>query len=134
MVFGGTFQIIDIKTSTKGWNSYAKKDEEKHFQLILYKKYFSEQFGVPIDDIDIEFFIVKRKLYDNVDFPQKRVQIFKPPSGKVKLNKATKAINDFIDESFSKTGYKEREFEKNPSKWNCRFCPFSESPELCDKS
>ena len=34
-----TFQIIDIKTSTKGWNKYAKKDEEKHFQLVLYKKF-----------------------------------------------------------------------------------------------
>ncbi len=37
-----TFKIIDIKTSTKGWNSYDKKNEDKHFQLILYKKFFSE--------------------------------------------------------------------------------------------
>jgi len=128
------FYIIDIKTSTKGWNAKAKKDEIKQFQLILYKKYFSEQFGVPLEDIDIEFFIVKRKLYENLDFPQKRVQLFKPPSGKVKLNRATKAINDFINESFTKSGYKEREFQQNPSKWNCRFCPFSDNPELCDKS
>ena len=26
-----TFKIIDIKTSTKGWGSYAKKDESKQF-------------------------------------------------------------------------------------------------------
>ena len=51
-----TFKIIDIKTSTKGWNSYAKKDENKHFQLILYKQYFSEQYGIPLDKIEIEFF------------------------------------------------------------------------------
>ena len=32
-----TFKIIDIKTSTSGWNDYAKKDENKQFQLLLYK-------------------------------------------------------------------------------------------------
>jgi RecB family exonuclease len=30
-----TFKIIDIKTSTKGWNKYTKKDESKQFQLVL---------------------------------------------------------------------------------------------------
>jgi len=59
-----TFKIIDIKTSTKGWNQYDKKNEDKHFQLILYKKFFSEQYGIPLDKIDIEFFIVKRKVLD----------------------------------------------------------------------
>ena len=27
-----TFKIIDIKTSTKGWNKFAKADENKQFQ------------------------------------------------------------------------------------------------------
>jgi hypothetical protein len=44
----------------------------------------------PIDNIDIEYFIVKRKLHGNPDFPDPRVQIHVPASGKVKLNKATK--------------------------------------------
>ena len=44
-----TFKIIDIKTSTKGWNDYSKKDENKQFQLLLYKQYFSEQYGIPLD-------------------------------------------------------------------------------------
>lgn len=128
------FYIIDIKTSTRGWNDRAKKDEIKQFQLILYKKFFSEQFGIPVEDIDIEFFIVKRKLYEESDFPQKRVQHFKPASGKVKLNKATKTLNNFIEDAFNKNGYKERNYEPNPSKFNCMFCPFSENPELCDKA
>ena len=55
-----TFKIIDIKTSTNGWNDYAKKDENKQFQLLLYKQYFSEQYGIPLDKIEIEFFILKR--------------------------------------------------------------------------
>ena len=46
------FHIIDIKTSTSGWNARAKKDEDKQFQLILYKK-FSEQYGVPLEKIEM---------------------------------------------------------------------------------
>lgn len=86
-----TFKIIDIKTSTKGWNDYAKKDEDKQYQLLLYKQFFSEQYGIPLDKIDIEFFILKRKVLDmddeNIMSPYQayRVQQFTPPSEK-KLN------------------------------------------------
>ena len=58
------FKIIDIKTSTRGWDDKTKKDETKQLQLVLYKKYYSQQFGVPEDNIDIEFFIVKRKVWE----------------------------------------------------------------------
>ena len=126
-----TFKIIDIKTSTKGWNDYNKKDEDKQFQLILYKKFFSKQFGVPIDSIDIEFFIVKRKLYEDCDFPQKRVQEFVPASGKVKLGKATRALDSFLEECFVGNSYREKEMETNPSKFNCGFCPFKDDTKLC---
>ena len=133
-----TFKIIDIKTSTKGWNQYDKKNEDKHFQLILYKKFFFEQYGIPLDKIDIEFFIVKRKVLswddDNIMSPHQayRVQTFTPPSGKIKLNRAINAINDFIKECFNSSGnIKEKEYIKSPSKWNCTFCPFKEEQELC---
>lgn len=129
-----TFKIIDIKTSTKGWNDKTKKDEIKQFQLVLYKKFFSEQFGVPVDNIDIEFFIVKRKIYENADFPIPRIQTFKPASGKVKLNKATNALNEFIEEVFDKKGYKDKKHKATPSKWDCTFCPFKDNPELCSAS
>ena len=133
-----TFKIIDIKTSTKGWNSFAKKDENKHFQLILYKKFFSEQYGIPLDKIDIEFFIVKRKVLswddEKIMSPHQayRVQTFVPPSGKIKINRAKTAINDFIVECFSPNGIiKDIEYPKSPSKWNCTFCPYGEDKELC---
>ena len=126
-----TFKIIDIKTSTKGWNKYAKNDEDKEFQLILYKKFFAKQFGVPIEKVDIEFFIVKRKLYEDLDFPQKRVQEFSPASGKVKLNRATRALDEFLEECFIENKYTEKEMEPNPSKFNCNFCPFKDDKELC---
>lgn len=126
-----TFKIIDIKTSTNGWNKYAKKDENKQFQLVLYKKFFAEQFGVPIDSIDVEFFIVKRKLYDDCDFPQKRVQEFAPASGKVKLTKATRSLNEFLEECFVRNKFSSKEMLPNPSKFNCGFCPYKDDKELC---
>ena len=133
-----TFKIIDIKTSTKGWNKFAKKDESKQYQLLLYKQYFSEQYNIPLDKIEIEFFILKRKVLDwdddKIMSPHQayRVQTFTPPSGKIKLNRAKNAINDFIKECFNSSGnIKEREYIKSPSKWNCTFCPFKEEQELC---
>ena len=84
------FTIIDIKTSTRGWHDKMKKNEDKQFQLILYKKYFSELYNIPLEKINIKFFIVKRKLYEECDWPQTRIQEFRPPSGKIKLNRATK--------------------------------------------
>lgn len=122
-----TFKIIDIKTSTKGWSDYAKKDEIKQFQLVLYKKYFAEQFNIPIENINIEFFIVKRKIYDHPDFVIPRIQTFTPASGKVKLNKATKELNEFIEKTFDRKGYREKEHTPTPSKWNCTFCSFRDT-------
>lgn len=126
-----TFKIIDIKTSTRGWNAKVKKDEDKHFQLILYKKFFSEQFGIPEKDIDIEFLITRRKVYLDGEYPQKRIQEFKPASGRNKLAKATKVLNEFITTVFDKNGYKEKNYHPQPSKWNCTFCPFKEDQKLC---
>ena len=129
-----TFKIIDIKTSTRGWNAKVKKDEDKQFQLILYKKFFSEQFNIPIGNIDIEFFILKRKVFNHPDYVIPRIQTFTPASGKVKLNKADKALNGFIEEVFDKKGYKDKNYTPTPSKWNCTFCPFKDNSELCGVS
>ena len=127
------FKIIDIKTSTSGWFKWAKEDETKQFQLLLYKRFFSQQYGVPEDDIEIEFFILKRKLWKNSKYPQNHIQLFDPPSGLMKTNAAHNAMNSFINECFDGKGdYKqERDFEKNPSKKSCMFCPYKEDKELC---
>ena len=129
-----TFKIIDIKTSKSGWDDKTKKDEIKQLQLVLYKKFYSQQFGVPEDSIDIEFFIVKRKVWEESPFPISRIQEFTPASGKVKMNKATNTLNLFIEEVFNHDGsYKNKIFEPNPSKYSCMFCPFKDNKELCDK-
>lgn len=133
-----TFKIIDIKTSTRGWKDQDKKNEDKQFQLLLYKQFFSEQYNIPLDKIDIEFFIVKRKVLDWDDeklmSPHQayRVQTFTPPSGKIKLNRAKESINYFITTCFTTGGeIKEILYPKNISKWNCSYCPFKEDKENC---
>jgi hypothetical protein len=123
------FIIIDIKTSTKGWNDKAKKDKSKQHQLVLYKKFFAEQYKVDINTIDIEFFIVRRKIWENSDYPIHRVQQFSPPSGKTSVNRATKSLNEFLDNCFTKEGYSTKEMEATPND-NCRWCPYHKT-HLC---
>ena len=126
------FIIIDIKTSTRGWNDKAKKDKSKQHQLVLYKKFFAQQYNIPIDDIDIEFFIVKRKLYESQDFVIKRIQQFRPPSGKTSVNRATKSLNEFLDNCFTSEGYNEKDMPETPNN-NCKWCPYFKT-HLCSST
>jgi hypothetical protein len=122
-------KIIDIKTSRQGWGKKEKSDENKQFQLIAYKKYFSELYNVPIENIEIEFMIVKRKIFESDIYVIKRVQQFKPASGKVKLNKVTKSIESFIERAFDRNGYKEVDHQPKLN-GNCKWCPFYKT-HLC---
>ena len=130
--FRDRYKIIDIKTATMGWNKYQKADKNKTDQLLLYKQFYGKQHDIPLDKIDVEYFIVKRKLYENVDFPQRRVQIFQPANGTPSINKVMNNLNQFINESFIDGEYNtEHIYIKQPSKKNCRFCEFNQT-EHCD--
>ena len=130
--FRDRYKIIDIKTSTMGWNKYMKGDKNKTDQLLLYKQFYGAQNDIPLDKIDVEYFIVKRKLYTKVDFPQRRVQTFSPANGKPSINKVMNNLNQFINESFIEGEYNtEHTYIKQPSKKNCRFCEFNQT-KYCD--
>jgi hypothetical protein len=128
-------KIIDIKTSTMGWNKWQKADKNKTDQLLLYKKFYSQQHDIPMDRIEVEYFIVKRKLYENLDFPQKRIQTFIPANGTPSINKVNRRLEQFMDECFTDDGeYRDDHiYSKLPSKKNCRWCDFRDKPDLCDK-
>ena len=129
------FVIYDIKTSTRGWSDKEKKDESKQFQILLYKTYFSEQFGVPVDNIDVKFFIVKRKIWEESEFPQKRIQEFTPANGKTKVNKAKNALNSFIETAFDIDGsYRTTDHQPTPSKSSCMYCPYKDKKDLCSSA
>ena len=125
-------KIYDIKTSTMGWNKWMKADDNKTQQLLLYKQFYSKQYNHPIDKIDVEYFIVKRKLYEKAKFPQKRVQKFIPASGTVSMNKVAKKLTKFINEAFNEDGtHTKNELPPTPSKKACKWCEFNKT-EHCD--
>ncbi len=129
--------ILDIKTSRSGWNKHQKADSIKAAQLVAYKNYFSEQFGIPKDNIDVEFFIVKRKLVEESMFPQKRIQQFKPASGSVTQRKVQKLIDSFVDHCFDLEGNKKADQEyiavSGKGDKNCKYCPFKTDYVNCPK-
>jgi hypothetical protein len=126
------YKIIDIKTSTMGWNKWAKADKTKTDQLLLYKQFYGAQHDIPLDKIDVEYFIVKRKLYEKLDWPQRRVQTFVPANGTPSINKVTNNIKAFIDECFIDGEHNQTHiYRKEASKKNCRFCEFNQT-EYCD--
>jgi hypothetical protein len=123
-----TLKIYDIKTSTMGWNKWMKKDENKTQQLLLYKQFYSKQYNHPIDKIEVEYFIVKRKLWEKAMFPQKRVQKFSPASGTVSMNKVAKRLNTFLDLAFDNEGNRISEnIIPTPSKKACKWCEFNQT-------
>ena len=129
----GRYKIIDIKTSTMGWNKYQKADKRKTNQLLLYKQFYSLEKDIPIDKIDVEYFIVKRKLYENLDFPQRRVQLFSPASGKPSINKVMRSLESFVDNSFVEGKYnRQGTFPTRPDKKNCRYCEFNQTEHCKD--
>jgi len=129
--------IIDIKTSTMGWNKYQKADKVKTSQLVSYKKYFADQYGYDVENIDIKYMIVKRKLVEGAMFPQKRITEFMPASGKPTRNKLTRSIQSFVDLSFHENGdYNlERIYPAVAGKnnKNCKYCEFKDREDLCLK-
>lgn len=135
----GKFKIIDLKTSTMGWNKYVKKMDVKNNQIRLYKKFFAEQFGVPLEDISIEFHILKRKLYENMDFIQHRFQKHIPSHGTRSTKKAYESFMEFVNTVFDENGERRTDipYPKTPgkNKKNCRFCEFGPGGlGICDQT
>ena len=126
--------IYDIKTSTRGWNDTEKKDDSKIAQILLYKEYFSKQFGFDVEKIEVEYFIVKRKLYEQSEYSIPRTQHFKPASGKNKRKQAVDNLNNFIKDCFDESGKPQvKSYIKNVGESSCKWCPYKDKPELCDK-
>jgi len=134
----GKITIIDLKTSTMGWNKYQKADKTKTSQLVLYKKYFAEQYGYDVEKIDIKYMILKRKLIEGAMFPQKRVTEFMPASGKPTRNKLARSIKGFVEASFLDDGEynlnKQYPAIAGKNKKNCKYCEFKDREDLCPMS
>jgi hypothetical protein len=127
--------IIDLKTSTMGWNQYQKADKMKNSQILLYKKYYSELFNIPLQKIKVEYQILRRKLPEDSAFPVPHVSKHIPAHGSPSVKKVYDEFMEFINTVFDDGGgFKDIEFPKVPgaAKKNCKFCEFG-NRGICDK-
>ena len=117
--------IMDIKTSTSGWRDNQKKNPNLTAQVILYKEFFAKQFGIDKDKIDVEFFIVKRRVPAEAEFAsmQRRVQEFSPNAGPRKTKQVLDSMNKFISEVLDENGqYIDQAYQCNSPLGKCENC------------
>jgi hypothetical protein len=129
-VSSGEIIIVDLKTSTSGWNKYQKADKVKTSQMLLYKKFYSEKYDIPLDKIKVEYQILKRKLIENSEYNIPRISKFIPPHGKPSVNLAWKGFMEFVDSVYDDGGLiRTNDFPTNKGK-ACNWCEFK-TRKLC---
>lgn len=130
--------IYDFKTSAKGWNKWQKNDDSKLAQILLYKKYFADLYVYPVERVDVEFLVLKRKIEvtEWQEYP-KRIQSIRPAAGKTKISQATQNFSEFLKECFDENGLPNvKKYEPKFSKL-CEYCVFnrtSDCPESSNQS
>lgn len=129
--------IYDFKTSRMGWKDKDKSDENKKSQIVIYKEYFARRFDIDPENIEVTFIILKKKLWEEAQFPQKRIQIFRPPSGKLTRKKVIGRVEEAVKKMFTPDG-KYRPTDGYPAiagekGKNCQYCPFVKDYKSCPK-
>ena len=117
--------VMDIKTSTRGWSPAQKKNPNLTAQVVLYKEFFSRQFNIPKEKINVEFFIVKRRVPAEAEFAsmQRRVQQFSPSAGPRKTKQILTSMNKFIEDVLDENGdYIDKEYHCNSPLNKCDVC------------
>ena len=120
-----TWTIMDIKTSTRGWSPAQKKNPNLTAQVVLYKEFFSKQFGIDKDKINVEYFIVKRRVPVDAEYAsmQRRVQEFRPNAGPRKTKQVLTSMNNFIEDVLDENGkYIDKEYKCNSPLGRCKDC------------
>lgn len=123
----GVHVLIDLKTSTKGWGKWQKRDKKTTDQLLLYKKFYAEKFDIPLDKIEVEYQIFKRKLIDS-EWTIPRISKYSPANGSISMNRVDREFEQFVDEVWNEDGTfnMKNPYLKTPGKNQnrCRFCEF----------
>jgi hypothetical protein len=75
---------------------------------------------------------VKRRPWISPDFPTKYVQEFIPAQGTKKVKDAVADFESFVKECFTADNkYIDRDYPKNLD--GCKWCPFKDKPDICDR-
>jgi hypothetical protein len=129
-----TYTIYDIKTSTRGWTDKDKKNQTKLNQVLFYKKYFSEKMQIPEDNVQVMFFICRRKIFENSEFPMSRVQEHSPSQGKKKVKDAIESLKSFVNHAFDEKAKHKKDAVYQKNTLSCKYCEYNDKPHLCDKT
>lgn len=116
------YKIIDLKTSRRGWSDREKNDIVKRLQLQLYKYFFSRKMNIPMKNIQTQFLILKKQLFE-CKYKLSRLQRYQPPSSDVTINKSVQYVKSIMDE-MQKVCSGQIESKKNVTNY-CDWCPYS---------
>jgi len=84
----GMNHIIDWKTCSWGWDARRKADTMTTYQLAFYKHFYSQQSGLPFDDLETHFVLLKRTAKKD------NIELVKVSSGRKKVNNALKLLEN----------------------------------------
>ena len=86
----GKYHVIDWKSCSWGWDMRKRTDPMVTYQLTYYKHFLSEKRGLPKEDIETHFALLKRTGKKN------KVEIFRVSSGEKKTNSALKLLEQSV--------------------------------------
>jgi hypothetical protein len=105
--------ILDWKTTSWGWPTERKRDFNKQLQLMLYKHFWCEKFGLDLKDVKCGFVLLKRTAKEGTS-PCELVPV---SVGPVALARSLQTMNSMINMVRGRRAIKNR--------YSCRFCQFS---------
>lgn len=112
----GIYHVIDWKSCSWGWDARKKSDKRTTYQLTYYKHFFAKMLGVSVDRVECHFALLKRTAKKN------RVEIFRVPAGKRKINNALELLNNALN--IIENGEHEKDFSSCRSDKRYGECPF----------
>jgi hypothetical protein len=102
--------ILDLKTTSWGWDAEKKNDKKVLYQLIYYKNYYAKKYNIPLQNIECEFVLLKRTAKKDP------IEIFKITSGKKRIENAIEYLKGAV------VNIERGNFPKN--KLSCENCLF----------
>ena len=87
---GDDYHIIDWKTCSWGWDSRKRSDKMIVYQLILYKHFFCQKYGINPNNVHTHFGLLKRTSKKNI------VELFKVTSGQKRIDNALELLHKAI--------------------------------------
>lgn len=115
----GKIHICDYKSTSWGWDRNAKSNIITQYQLVLYKIFYAQKFGIDLKNIETHFILLKRTAKKDC------VEFIRVTSAAKKQDNAMKLLKNAlsnIDKHF---------YMKN--KLSCARCEFKDKPEHCKR-